>query len=128
MHEQVVDKLSLALSITFAIFSYINDRTYIATVLFALAAISASVIAIKQVGKDGLSSEKTMRFALLARAYNLMAYFVCVILLFTGKSYIFAAIFWTLGTIGAIVSALVVLVNNGKARASEQPGWVTKVG
>lgn len=116
----VVNKFSLFISIAAATLAYIHGKPYAAIVLLALAVISISNLSVGQIEKIGNHPKEILEAALRARAFNLLAYVLCVVLLAMSQNHNSAAIFGTLGALSAVITVADVLVAVERAQASEQ--------
>lgn len=116
----VVNKFSLFISIAAATLAYIHGKPYAAIVLLALAVISISNLSVGQIEKIGNHPKEILEAALRARAFNLLAYVLCAILLAMSQNHNLAAIFGTLGALNAVITAADVLVAVERAQAIEQ--------
>lgn len=115
----VVNKFSLFISIAAATLAYIHGKPYAAIVLLVLAVISMSNLCVEQIEKIGNHPKEILEAALRARAFNLLAYVLCAILLAMIQNHNSAAIFGTLGALNAAITAADVLVAIERVQASE---------
>lgn len=116
----VVNKFSLFISIAAATLAYIHGKTYTAIALLAIAAISISNLCVGQIEKIGNHPKEILEAALRARAFNLLAYALCVVLLAMIQNHNLAAIYGTLGALNAVITVADALVAIERAQASEQ--------
>lgn len=116
----VVNKFSLFISIAAATLAYIHGKPYTAIALLAIAAISISNLCVGQIGKIGNHPKEILEAALRARAFNLLAYALCVVLLAMIQNHNLAAIYGTLGALNAVITVADALVAIERAQASEQ--------
>lgn len=116
----VVNKFSLFISIAAATLAYIHGKPYAAIALLALAVISISNLSVGQIEKIGNHPKEILEAALRARAFNLLAYVLCAILLAMSQNHNLAAIFGTLGALNAVITVADVLVAVERAQAIEQ--------
>lgn len=115
----VVNKFSLFISIAAATLAYIHGKPYTAIALLAIAAISISNLCVGQIGKIGNHPKEILEAALRARAFNLLAYALCVVLLAMIQNHNLAAIYGTLGALNAVITVADALVAIERAQASE---------
>lgn len=116
----VVNKFSLFISIAAATLACIHGKPYAAIVLLALAVISISNLSVGQIEKIGNHPKEILEAALRVRAFNLLAYALCVVLLAMSQNHNSAAIFGTLGALNAVITVADALVAIERAQASEQ--------